>query len=601
VGGSSYYNILTQYSTPSWPILNQSTLGGTWEDTQSYPHSGAAGTDPLQDVDIQREVQHAIQVNNWPIQNSVFFVYTSWGTTTCDSMGCSNTGFNGDFCGYHGIFADASGNQIHYALMPDAGTGAANCVGSGHAPNGDYYADQEVVIGAHELFESVTDADTFTGWRAHGGTNSGDEVADLCNGYFPNSPSGNGGNVTLNNGHSYYLPGIYSLADNSCVASYSGTQQVNDTDPGIQYSSGGWSYYDGRPASFNDVNGDVHATANNGDSVSYTFTGTGISYITEKSADVGHVDVYIDGVYQQTVNANSSAQNQGAQALYSVSGLAQGQHTIMLVKKDGAYMLLDAFLVQHRGVTFNDTTGLASYSGSGWGYSANRPFGDYQGDEHYSTAAGDSVSFTFTGTAIGLFGEKHGAGGNEEVYLDGVDKGTISNYTTAGRLAQQVLYSIGNLSSGAHTLKVVNTSAQYFEVDGFTVQTSGQMINDTDPDILYQGPNQVTGAGAWFYSPGRGVADFNNDVHATQNFADDFKYSFDGTGISFISELSADEGQANVYIDGTYQTTINGWSQLSNEPQQTLYSVSGLTPGQHTLMVVNESSSYLLFDALSVY
>jgi hypothetical protein len=609
IGGSSYYNILTQYgagpvrnSSIPQPLLNVATFGGSWEDTQAYPHSGAAGTDPLQDSDIQAEVQHAISVNNWPTQDSIFFVYTAWGTTTCDHGTCTdNTWGGGGEGAYHANYTDLSTLQtVNYALMADPSAGVGASPTAGHDPNGDYYADAEVDYTAHELAETVTDPNPASqgGWFTNGGTNNGDEVADLC-AYDTPGASGTGGNVTMN-GHTYDLQALYSVADNSCVISYSGTQQVNDTDPGIQYSGGGWGYYGSRPTSFNDVNNDVHATTNNGDSVSYTFNGTGISYISELSNGYGHVDVYIDGVYQQTVNANSSGNNQGAQQLYSISGLAQGQHTIKLVKKDGVYMLLDAFLVQHRGVTFNDTTGLASYNGSSWGYSANRGFGDYQNDEHYTTAAGDSVSFTFTGTAVSLLGEKHWAGGNEEVYLDGVDKGAISNNTTAGRLVQQVLYSIGGLGLGTHTLKVVNTSAQYFEVDGFTVQTSGQMINDTDPDILYQGPNQVTGAGAWFYSAGRGAGDYGDDVHATQNFADDFKYTFNGTGISFISELSADEGQANVYIDGNYQTTINGWSRLSNEPQQTLYSVNGLTPGQHTLMVVNESSSYLLLDALSV-
>ena len=121
---------------------------------------------------------------------------------------------------------------------------------------------------------------------------------------------------------------------------------VNDTDPSLVYSGSGWGYYGGRPASVNDLDNDVHATTNNGDAVSYTFTGTGVSYITEKSVDEGKVKVYIDGAYKATVNANSTAHNMGGQTLYSISGLPAGSHTIKLVKKSGVYMLLDAFQVR---------------------------------------------------------------------------------------------------------------------------------------------------------------------------------------------------------------------------------------------------------------
>ena len=65
------------------------------------------------------------------------------------------------------------------------------------------------------------------------------------------------------------------------------------------------------------MNDDVHGTTNNGDSVSYRFTGTGISYLTERNLDEGRVDVAIDGVLQKTVNANANVHNQANQTLFS--------------------------------------------------------------------------------------------------------------------------------------------------------------------------------------------------------------------------------------------------------------------------------------------
>jgi hypothetical protein len=80
------------------------------------------------------------------------------------------------------------------------------------------------------------------------------------------------------------------------------------------------------------------------DSVSYTFTGTGIDYIAPTNNDEGNVDVYIDGTFKKRVNGNSDSQ-QSQVTLYSVTGLARKSHTIKLVKRSGTVMLLDAFKV----------------------------------------------------------------------------------------------------------------------------------------------------------------------------------------------------------------------------------------------------------------
>ena len=139
--------------------------------------------------------------------------------------------------------------------------------------------------------------------------------------------------------------GVYLVLDAFQVQT--AVQSINDSDPGLVYSGTRWFRSAGRPAGFGDIANDVHATTNNGDSVSYSFTGTGVSYISEKSEDEGQVDVYVDGVLQDTVDANvQGVHNQGGQVLYGVGGLQAGQHTLKLVKKSGAYMLLDALTVQ---------------------------------------------------------------------------------------------------------------------------------------------------------------------------------------------------------------------------------------------------------------
>jgi alpha-L-fucosidase len=117
---------------------------------------------------------------------------------------------------------------------------------------------------------------------------------------------------------------------------------VNCDDAGPIYLGAGWYHQANR--GLGDSNNNVWATINDGDAVSYTFEGTGIQYITETYVDEGTIDVYIDGIHQQTVNAYSSTRKAQV-ALYSNLRLSPGRHTIKLVKTSGQYMLVDAFKV----------------------------------------------------------------------------------------------------------------------------------------------------------------------------------------------------------------------------------------------------------------
>ena len=117
---------------------------------------------------------------------------------------------------------------------------------------------------------------------------------------------------------------------------------VNDTSSGITYS-GSWGYSSGRD--LNDYMNDVRYTTTNGDYFQYTFTGTGVDYITEKNSDEGNVDIYIDNKLQTpAVNCNNSTRL-GQQVVYSKKSLSSGSHTIKAVKKSGTYMLLDALAI----------------------------------------------------------------------------------------------------------------------------------------------------------------------------------------------------------------------------------------------------------------
>ncbi|MEI8197485.1 MAG: glycosyl hydrolase family 28-related protein, partial [Phycisphaerae bacterium] len=113
---------------------------------------------------------------------------------------------------------------------------------------------------------------------------------------------------------------------------------INDDAAGITYS-GAWSYVTGHP---NDNNGDLHTTTTAGDYFQYTFTGSKIYYNAEVGPTSGNVDIYLDGIFQATVNAYS-ANVQYNHTVYGAATSTWGTHTLKVVNHDaGKTMTLDA-------------------------------------------------------------------------------------------------------------------------------------------------------------------------------------------------------------------------------------------------------------------
>ena len=118
--------------------------------------------------------------------------------------------------------------------------------------------------------------------------------------------------------------------------------------------------------------------------------------------------------------------------------------------------------------------------------------------------------------------------------------------------------------------------------------------DDNDPSIAY--------AGTWSQSTGRGLGDYNDNVHYTERNGDSFQYTFQGTGVSYVTEMDTSQGDVDIYLDGQFVKTVNtgreeGQPRLS---QQAVFTVNDLPDGSHTLMAVKKSGSYMLVDRIDV-
>ena len=91
-----------------------------------------------------------------------------------------------------------------------------------------------------------------------------------------------------------------------------------------------------------DRHSDVHATTEDGASVSFTFRGTAVSWITAKGPDQGTADVYVDGVKVETVDTHADTRVTG-QKVFTADGLRDKEHTITIVKTSGDVLRTDVF------------------------------------------------------------------------------------------------------------------------------------------------------------------------------------------------------------------------------------------------------------------
>ncbi|MEU4555178.1 hypothetical protein EV382_2677 [Micromonospora violae] len=105
----------------------------------------------------------------------------------------------------------------------------------------------------------------------------------------------------------------------------------------------------------------------------------------------------------------------------------------------------------------------------------------------------------------------------------------------------------------------------------------------------------------WLLTNKRGVGDYSDDVHYTSVVGATASYTFQGTGVEYITERNGDEGTVDVYIDDVFQKNINLYVNTGRQVQQVVFSRTGMTNGTHTIRIVNKGPSGIgMVDALRI-
>jgi len=242
--------------------------------------------------------------------------------------------------------------------------------------------------------------------------------------------------------------------------------RVEDADPSIAYSAGWGSGAISRNWSGSSGNyGTGTAVYTRSAQATISFTGTAVSWIGLLAPWTGMARVLVDGAF--VANVDTYAPTEQVQAvLYTATGLADGPHTFTVdvsgqknAASTDSLVIVDAFDVTLSPsaptiTRYQETDPATSYTGT-WG-TAGLSF--WSGETaSYSGAAGDTATFTFTGTAVRWIGQRAFTGGIANVFLDGVQVAQVDTFAPLQEEYQAAMYVTTGLANTSHTLAIVVT------------------------------------------------------------------------------------------------------------------------------------------------
>jgi hypothetical protein len=301
-------------------------------------------------------------------------------------------------------------------------------------------------------------------------------------------------------------------------------------------------------------------------SVTFSFSGTGARWIGFSDPWSGIANVYVDGVFQASVDTYSSMSKYQV-VQYTTTGLASGNHTLK-IQATG----------QHGSAASSSWVWVDAFEWTSSGGTGGSP--DFTIAVTPTTATvsqGGTTTYTATVTAVNGFGGAvslsasgfgSGADGSfNPATITGSGSSTLTVTATGtaqtGAFSLTITGSSGGLSHSATATLNVNPSGggttwTRVEQNNAAVQYTGDWLTNTDPG----------------HSGGSAALTLVNSV----------TFSFSGSGVRWIGFSDQWSGIANVYVDGVFQGSIDTYSGLSRY-QVVQFTITGLASGNHTLKI----------------
>jgi hypothetical protein len=270
-----------------------------------------------------------------------------------------------------------------------------------------------------------------------------------------------------------------------------GTTPSHFEESAASFTGTGWVTRGPEIAAFS---GDTARSSNvAGDTASFVFTGTGVSWIGLRCSICGKAKVSIDGVEVASEIDTAGAAAPGSPGLasevvFTASSLAPGSHTMVITvtgttSSGGAHVVVDAFDVTGAGggppptrTRSEQTDPAISYSGTWLSGTDARVSGSTYME---SNEAGARAVLSFTGTAVSWISARAPWAGIARVSVDRppISPGDeVDNYAPSEQ-AQVEVFRAGPFPRGPHTLTIevtgthnsAATSGFWVIVDAFDV------------------------------------------------------------------------------------------------------------------------------------
>jgi hypothetical protein len=187
---------------------------------------------------------------------------------------------------------------------------------------------------------------------------------------------------------------------------------------------------------------------------------------------------------------------------------------------------------------------------------------------------GARASWTFSGRAVTWYTLTGPTQGKADVYVDGVRKTTVNNYTST--VKRGVARTVKGLAKGSHTIQIrvlgqkgsKRGKGTFVAIDGFKV---GKKVTTTPvlSNVAWQAVATPSASDGTYT-----VADLKGQQ---------MKFTLRGTGVTVTTARGPSFGKAAVYVDGTLQQTVDLYAAAVSYGYDV--TVTGLPDGVHTVLV----------------
>ncbi|KAJ7485847.1 hypothetical protein FB451DRAFT_1432832 [Mycena latifolia] len=246
-------------------------------------------------------------------------------------------------------------------------------------------------------------------------------------------------------------------------------------------------------------------------------------------------------------------------------------------------------------VIVDDRDDQVKYNGD-WGREGSS--NEYLSTTSGASTQGHTVSFTFVGTSVGVFGTV-GPGSGATMDFN-IDQASFGSYTApsvlpALGLSHQPFWASGPLADGSHTLSIALNSTEsetatlfldYFLYESTSESTLGKtlFIDDNDaPTVGYSSGWSLVNANGYF----------KQTAHTSRSAGASLSLTFAGSVISVHGPIffgaNGESFNASVAIDGGSPVPIQTQPQQSQAGTTTLnmelFISPALAPGNHTIVI----------------